>query len=199
MSGTSTCFSESSVTVCYAPNSKGRGLHTSDTFLPPIEETTASIIRPAAHRFIVCAAIFNALSGREDCSLRARRHTYIPPLRRRQLHYGSTHEATSGAVNLSGAERVSRLRRHPFARGRCAALHWRLNALPHTPEQVRPASLPFVSLPSTASSSPPFRDEQCRHNALRTFDNTAAPGPDVRTAEVLTTLRPSVNRYTYSE
>lgn len=63
------------MTVCYAPNSKGRGRHTSDTFLPPIEETTASIISPAAHWFIVCDAIFNALSGREDCSLRARRHT----------------------------------------------------------------------------------------------------------------------------
>lgn len=144
MSGTSTCYSEPSMTVCYAPNSKGRGRHTSDTFLPPIEETTASIISPAAYLFIVCDAILNALLGREDYSLRAHRHTYFPPLHRRQLHYVSTHEATSGAVNLSGAESVSRLRRHPFARGRCAALHWRLNALPHTPEQVRPASLPFV-------------------------------------------------------
>jgi len=61
--------------VCYAPNSNGRGRHTFDTFLPPIEETTASIISPTAHLFIVCDALFNALSGREDYSLQARRHT----------------------------------------------------------------------------------------------------------------------------
>lgn len=47
-SETYTCFSEPSMPVCYSPNSNGRGRHTFDTFLPPIEETTASIISPPA-------------------------------------------------------------------------------------------------------------------------------------------------------
>ena len=89
-------------------------------------------------------ATLNALSGREDCSLRARRHTSsLHCTAANSIAFQSTKPRVARSI-CRVKERVSRLRRHPFARGRCAALHWRLNALPHTPEQVRPASLPFV-------------------------------------------------------
>ena len=89
-------------------------------------------------------ATLNALSGREDYSLRARRHTSsLHCTADNSIAFQSTKPRVARSI-CRVKERVSRLRRHPFARGRCAALHWRLNALPHTPEQVRPASLPFV-------------------------------------------------------
>ena len=89
-------------------------------------------------------ATLNAHSGREDCSLRARRHTSsLHCTAANSIAFQSTKPRVARSI-CRVKERVSRLRRHPFARGRCAALHWRLNALPHTPEQVRPASLPFV-------------------------------------------------------
>ena len=37
-SATSACFSDSSMPVCYFPNSEAHGRHIHDTFLPPIEE-----------------------------------------------------------------------------------------------------------------------------------------------------------------
>ena len=114
-------------------------------------------------------ATFNALSGREDYSLRARRHTSsLHCTADNSIAFQSTKPRVARSI-CRVKERVSRLRRHPFARGRCAALHWRLNALPHTPEQVRPASLPFVDCPSIASPASPIRSEQCRHNALSTL------------------------------
>lgn len=113
--------------------------------VPPTHRGTADGISTHGNlSSIVRDATLNALSGREDYSLQARRHTS-------SLHCTAANSITFQSTKPRVArsicrvkERVSRLRRHPFARGRCAALHWRLNALPHTPEQVRPASLPFV-------------------------------------------------------
>ena len=49
-SATSACFSDSSMPVCYFPNSEAHGRHTHDTFLPPIEEQpTAFQLTPTFH------------------------------------------------------------------------------------------------------------------------------------------------------
>ena len=118
---------------------------------------------------IVRDATLIALSGREDCSLRVRRHTS-------SLHCTAANSITFQSTKPRVAqsvwrvkERVSRLRRHPFARGRCVSLHWRLYALPHTPEASSPDKFPFrrLSFHCVADVSNTFR--QCRHNALRTL------------------------------
>lgn len=117
-------------------------------------------------RFFACGTSFTALSGREDYSLRAPRHTFRTPFRRSQLHCSPTHEATSGAVSLAGKGESVKATSPPLCK---RSFHWRLNALPHTPEQVRPTSFLFVDCPSIASPASPIRSEQCRHNALRTL------------------------------
>ena len=96
-------------------------------------------------------------------------------------------------------EIVSRLRRHPFARGRCASLHWRFNALPHTPEASSPDKFPFrrLSFHCVAGVSNPFRAMPTQRPTH--IDSTPTPDPDVRTAEALTPFQLSVNRYNYSE
>lgn len=95
-------------------------------------------------------------------------------------------------------ERVSRLRRHPFARGRFAVLHWRLNALPHTPEASSPDKFPFRRLPlhCVAGVSNTFRAMPTQRPTH--IDSTPTPDPDVRTADALTPFRLSVNLSTHS-
>ena len=111
-------------------------------------------------------ATFNALSGREDYSLRARRHTSsLHCTADNSIAFQSTKPRVARSI-CRVKERVSRLRRHPFARGRFTGDSTPCHTLP---KQVRPTSFLFVDCPSIASPASPIRSEQCRHNALSTL------------------------------
>ena len=144
-------------------------------------------------RFFACGTSFTAHSGREDCSLRARRHTFRTPFRRSQLHCSPTHEATSGAVSLAGKGESVKATSPPLCKG---SFHWRLNALPHTPETSSPDKFPFrrLSFHCVAGVSNTFRAMPTQRPTH--IDST--PTPDVRTADTLTPFRLSVNRSTRS-
>lgn len=122
---------------------------------------------------------------------------FLPPLHRRQLHYVSIHEATSGAVNLSGKGESVKATSPPLCKGslRCARLatkrlatHSRTSSPGKSPfrrltlHSVVVASTPGLAMPT---QRPPH------------LDYTPAPR-DARTDEVHTPLRLSVNRYTRS-
>lgn len=145
-------------------------------------------------RFFACGTSFTAHSGREDCSLRARRHTFRTPFRRSQLHCSPTHEATSGAVSLAGKGESVKATSPPLCKG---SFHWRLNALPHTPEASSPDKFPFrrLSLHCVAGVSYTLRAMPTQRPTH--IDST--PTPDVRTAEALTPFPLSVNLSNYSE
>ena len=135
-------------------------------------------------------ATLNAHSGREDNSLRARRHTFRTPFRSSQLHCSPTHEATSGAVSLAGKGESVKATSPPLCKG---SFHWRLNALPHTPEASSPDKFPFrrLSFHCVAGVSNTFRAMPTQRPTH--IDSTPTPDPDVRTADALTPFRLSVN------
>lgn len=115
---------------------------------------------------IVRDATLNALLGREDYSLRARRHTSsLHCTADNSIAFQSTKPRVARSI-CRVKERVSRLRRHPFARGRFTGDSTPCHTLP---KQVRPTSFLFVDCPSIASPASPIRSEQCRHNALSTL------------------------------
>ena len=117
-------------------------------------------------RCFACGTSFTAHSGREDYSLRARRHTSsLHCTAANSIAFQSTKPRVARSI-CRVKERVSRLRRHPFARGRFTGDSTPCHTLP---KQVRPTSFLFVDCPSIASPASPIRSEQCRHNALRTF------------------------------
>ena len=147
-------------------------------------------------RFFACGTSFTALSGREDYSLRAPRHTFRTPFRRSQLHCSPTHEATSGAVSLAGKGESVKATSPPLCK---RSFHWRLNALPHTPEASSPDKFPFrrLSFHCVAGVSNTFRAMPPQRPTH--IDNTPTPDPDVRTADALTPFRLSVNLSNYSE
>lgn len=125
------------------------------------------------------------LSGREDCSLRARRHTSAlhcapsTPLR-------STHESLSGPVNVSGTKSVSRLLRHP-SRGDAALAKINAIATHSRSKFARHVSLSSVSLHCVACVSTPSRAMPTQRPAH--IDYTPAPGPKARCAAPQTPLR----------
>ena len=146
-------------------------------------------------RYFACGSSFTALSGREDYSLRARRHTFRTPFRRSQLHCSPTHEATSGAVSLAGKGESVKATSPPLCKG---SFHWRLNALPHTPETSSPDKFPFRRLPLHCVAGVSYTLRAMPTQRPTHIDNTPAPDPDVRTAEALTPFRLSVNLSTHS-
>lgn len=135
-SATSACFSDSSMPVCYFPNSEAHGRHTHDTLLflrrlrkrqadyPPIEETTASIISPAAAVVKRLRRLIQHPVGQRGLFAPGASAYFLPPLHRRQLHCVSIHEATSGEVNLSGKGESVKATSPPLCKGslRCAPL-----------------------------------------------------------------------------
>ena len=99
-------------------------------------------------------ATFNALSGKEDYSLRARRHTSsLHCTADNSIAFQSTKPRVARSI-CRVKERVSRLRRHPFARGRFTGDSTPCHTLP---KQVRPTSFLFVDCPSIASPASPIR------------------------------------------
>lgn len=147
-------------------------------------------------RCFACGTSFTANSGREDNSLRARRHTFRTPLRRSQLHCSPTHEPTSGAVSLADKGESVKAASPPLWKG---SFHWQLNALPHTPEASSPDKFPFrrLSFHCVAGASNTFRAMPTQRPTH--IDSTPTPDPDIRTAEALTPFRLSVNLSNYSE
>lgn len=147
-------------------------------------------------RYFACGTSFTAHSGREDISLRARRHTFRTPFRRSQLHCSPTHEATSGAVSLAGKGECVKATSPPLCKG---SFHWRLNALPHTPETSSPDKFPFRRLPLHCVAGVSYTLRAMPTQRPTHIDSTPTPDPDVRTAEALTPFPLSVNLSNYSE
>ena len=76
-SATSACFSDSSMPVCYFPNSEAHGRHTHDTFLPPIE------VQPTAFQLTATFHLTSATPHSTPCRakriIRSVRVGILPP------------------------------------------------------------------------------------------------------------------------
>ena len=84
----------------------------------------------------------------------------------------------------------------PLCKG---SFHWRLNALPHTPETSLPDKFPFRRLPLHCVAGVSYTLRAMPTQRPTHIDSTPTPDPDVRTAEALTPFPLSVNLSNYSE
>ena len=106
-------------------------------------------------------ATFNALSGREDYSLRARRHTSsLHCTADNSIAFQSTKPRVARSI-CRVKERVSRLRRHPFARGRFTGDSTPCHTLPNK----------FARQVSLSSIDPPLRRRRL-HSGMSNADTT---------------------------
>ena len=143
--------------VCFAPSYISRGLHTQATFLPPIEVAADFITSPRHFQVIACGTSIERPVGQRGFIAPGASSYFISPLCPRQLHCTLPTKPTRGAVNVSGTESVSRLRRHPLQ----GSLRWqRSTPVPHTPEASSPGTSPFRRYRSTSSPCSPLRAEQ---------------------------------------
>ena len=76
-SATSACFSDSSMSVCYFPNSEAHGRHIHDTFLPPIEEKPTAFQLTAT--FHLTSATPHSTPCRAERIIRSVRVGILPP------------------------------------------------------------------------------------------------------------------------
>ena len=76
-SATSACFSDSSMPVCYFPNSEAHGRHIHDTFLPPIEEKPTAFQLTAT--FHLTSATPHSTPCRAGRIIRSVRVGILPP------------------------------------------------------------------------------------------------------------------------
>ena len=76
-SATSACFSDSSMSVCYFPNSEAHGRHIHDTFRPPIEEKPTAFQLTAT--FHLTSATPHSTPCRAERIVRSGRVGILPP------------------------------------------------------------------------------------------------------------------------